>query len=96
MTLQISVIIPVYNAAKYITQAVESALSQPETAEVLLIEDGSPDNSLEVCQDLEKKYSKVKLLRHPDGENRYPRDARQIAQGTGTADGPAQTGRPCC
>ena len=38
-SMQISVIIPVYNAAAYVTQAVESALEQPETAEVLLIED---------------------------------------------------------
>ena len=67
--MKVSVIIPVYNAAKYVTQAVESALAQPETTEVLLIEDGSPDNSLEVCQQLAEKYEKVKLLRHSNGEN---------------------------
>lgn len=66
---QVSVIIPVYNAAAYVTQAVESALAQPETAEVLLIEDGSPDGALEVCEELAGKYDKVMLLRHPNGEN---------------------------
>jgi len=65
----VSVIIPVYNAAEFVTQAVESALAQPETGEVILIEDNSPDNSLEVCQQLAAKYERVKLLRHPDGEN---------------------------
>ncbi|HAF61799.1 MAG TPA: hypothetical protein DCK95_05690 [Anaerolineaceae bacterium] len=35
---KVSVIIPVYNAASFVTQAVESALAQPETAEVILIE----------------------------------------------------------
>jgi GT2 family glycosyltransferase len=34
-----------------------------------LIEDNSPDNSLEVCRELAEKYEKVRLLRHPDGGN---------------------------
>lgn len=67
--LQISVIIPVYNAGPYVRKAVESALEQPETAEVILIEDGSPDNSLEVCRELEKEYEKVRLFTHPNNEN---------------------------
>jgi len=66
----ISVVIPVYNAAEFVTRAVESALAQPETAEILLIEDGSPDDSLAVCQSLANKYEKVKLLRHPGGQNK--------------------------
>jgi glycosyltransferase involved in cell wall biosynthesis len=65
----ISVIIPVYNAEKYIIKAVESALQFSEVAEVLLIEDCSPDNALEVCQQLELKYSRVKLIQHPDRKN---------------------------
>mgnify|MGYP001411288029 CR=1 FL=1 len=35
----VSVIIPVYNAVGFVTQAVESALEQPETGEVILVED---------------------------------------------------------
>lgn len=68
--MQVSVIIPVYNAANYIQQAVESALAQPETGEVILIEDGSPDNSLAVCQELAATHPMVHLYRHPNGENR--------------------------
>ena len=67
--MQISVIIPVYNAEKYVINAVESALAQPEVGEVVLVEDKSPDNSLIICQDLEKEYEKVRLLRHPDANN---------------------------
>jgi glycosyltransferase involved in cell wall biosynthesis len=44
-------------------------LQQPETGEVLLVEDNSPDNCLQICRDLEKKHEIVKLLRHPDGRN---------------------------
>lgn len=76
--LKISVVIPVYNAEAYVTQAIESALAQPETAEVLLIEDGSPDNALEICQALASKYGKVKLLRHPNGENRGAGASRNL------------------
>ena len=66
---EVSVVIPVYNAAPYVRQAVESALAQPEVREVLLVEDGSPDNALEVCQELASEYPQVVLLRHPNGEN---------------------------
>ena len=67
--MQVSVIIPVYNAAVYIQQAVESALAQPETTEVILVEDGSADDTLSVCQKLAATHPKVRLYRHPDGGN---------------------------
>ncbi len=78
MSFFVSVIIPVYNAARFVPEAVESALAQPETAEVILIEDGSPDNSLSVCQVLAEKYDKVRLLRHPGGENRGASASRNL------------------
>lgn len=65
----VSVIIPVYKAAPYVRQAVQSALVQPETAEVILIEDASPDDSLRVCEALAAEHDEVTLLRHPDGGN---------------------------
>lgn len=65
----VSVIIPVYNAAPFLGQAVQSAEAQEETGEVILIEDGSRDDSLEVCRMLESRYDRVKLLQHPDHQN---------------------------
>jgi glycosyltransferase involved in cell wall biosynthesis len=47
--MRISVIIPVYNAEKYVAQAVESALQFEEVYEVVLVEDQSPDDALRVC-----------------------------------------------
>jgi glycosyltransferase involved in cell wall biosynthesis len=67
--MQISVIIPVYNAEKYVAKAVESALQFPEVKEVFLIEDGSPDNALQVCQQLAAEHDRVILLQHPDKGN---------------------------
>lgn len=64
--MKISVITPVYNAEKYVTQAVESALQFDEVHEVILVEDQSPDNALEVCKKLAEQYDRVKLYQHPD------------------------------
>lgn len=82
----ISVIIPVYNAARFVSQAVESALAQPETGEVLLIEDGSPDGSLAVCQALAEKYPQVRLLRHPNGENKGAGASRNLGMAQAGCD----------
>jgi glycosyltransferase involved in cell wall biosynthesis len=76
--MQISVVIPVYNAGAHVRQAVESALAQPETGEVFLVEDASPDDSLQICQELEAEYEKVRLLRHPNGENRGAATSRNL------------------
>ena len=69
MSIAISVIIPVYNAEVYVVKAVESALQFSEVKEILLIEDGSPDNALEICRQLEGRYDRIKLLQHPDEGN---------------------------
>ncbi|MCD4700399.1 MAG: glycosyltransferase family 2 protein [Candidatus Aegiribacteria sp.] len=67
--MKVSVIIPVYNAEQFLKIAVMSALDQAETAEVILAEDNSADDSLDVCRSLEKEYQRVSLVRHPDLEN---------------------------
>lgn len=67
--MKVSVIIPVFNAELYVAQAVASALEQPETSEVVLVEDGSRDNSLKVCQEILNRENKVSLFRHSEGRN---------------------------
>lgn len=66
---QVSVIIPVFNVAHFVEDAVRSALAQKEVREVILVEDGSKDNSLRVCQRLSEQFEKVRLLTHPEGRN---------------------------
>ncbi|MBR1571648.1 MAG: glycosyltransferase family 2 protein [Lachnospiraceae bacterium] len=56
----VSVIIPVYNGANYIRQTVTNILNSTyQDLEVILVVDGSPDNSLEICQELSKEDSRV-------------------------------------
>lgn len=76
--MKVSVVIPVYNAERYIRSAVESALSQAQVAEVVLVEDKSPDNCLEICQALASSDSRVSLVRHPNGENRGAGASRNL------------------
>lgn len=76
--MEISVVIPVFNAEKYVGYAVESALQQQETAEVILIEDNSPDNALEICEKLAQSNPRVQLLRHSDGKNHGAGESRNL------------------
>lgn len=66
---KVSVVIPVYNAEKFLAKAIDSALLQPETAEVILVEDASPDNCLNICKEYQKKDPRVKLFQHTDKKN---------------------------
>ena len=77
--MKVSVIIPVYNAETYLRESVESALAQAETGEVVLVEDGSPDNSLAECQKLAAQYDRVKLFQHPDKGNHGAGATRNLA-----------------
>lgn len=85
--MKISVIIPVYNAEKYVTCAVESALQFDEVFEVILVEDKSPDNALEVCRNLAAKYDlRVKLFQHPDKGNHGAGASRNLGMEKATGD----------
>lgn len=60
----ISVIVPVYNSERYIRSCVESALAQTYPAfELLLIEDGSSDHSLNICEALCEKDKRIRVIR---------------------------------
>jgi glycosyltransferase involved in cell wall biosynthesis len=76
--MKVSVIIPVYNAEPYLAEAVRSALIQPQTGEIILIEDGSRDNSLDVCLRLEREFESVSVYRHRSGKNRGAAASRNL------------------
>lgn len=69
MTLNISVIIPVYNAAAFLTKSVESALQFTEVKEIILIEDCSTDDSLKICEQLASENKRVQVYQHADKGN---------------------------
>ena len=60
---QISVILPVYNAEKFVEAAVNSILQQTITDfEFIIINDGSTDNSLNILENLAKQDARIKLI----------------------------------
>lgn len=70
----VSVIIPVYNMEKFVRQCVDSVISQSySNIEIILVNDGSTDSSLLVCEDLVKKYSNCFLVNQ---ENKGVSEAR--------------------
>ncbi|MDQ0784193.1 glycosyltransferase family 2 protein [Chryseobacterium sp. W4I1] len=84
--IEISVIIPVYNAAEFLEKAVNSATYFDEVKEVILAEDQSTDHSLEICKKLAFENSKVRVFQHPNGENRGAGASRNLGIDHATCD----------
>ncbi len=75
---RISVIIPAYNAEKLIRKAIESAIQFEEVGEVIVVEDGSADGTLEICKQIENEFEKVKLYTHPGNINKGAGASRNL------------------
>ena len=80
----ISVIVPVYNVEKYLNRCIDSIINQTyKNLEIILVDDGSPDNCGKICDEYAKKDSRIKVIHK---ENGGLSDARNvginIARGT--------------
>lgn len=63
--MKISIVIPVYNAEKYIDDLMKSILNQTYlNYEVILVNDGSTDNSYDLLKKYESKYENIKVFSH--------------------------------
>lgn len=80
---RISVIIPVYNAEKYLCECVDSILNQTVTdIECILVDDGSTDQSPWICDSYAEKDVRVKVIHKENGRAASARNAGlHIAQG---------------
>lgn len=64
----IFVIIPVYKAEKYIAQAMDSVLGQPyKNIRIVCVDDGSPDDSISILRDYEKRHENIHVIRQENG-----------------------------
>ena len=75
---KVSIIMPVYNAEKYLAEAIESVLNQTyENFELLLIDDMSADSSKKVCMEYSKKDKRIAILEN-NSERHGPGPTRNI------------------
>lgn len=69
--MKISVITTSYNYANYISQTIESVLNQTyKNFEYIIFDDGSKDNSLEIINKYAQTDNRIKVMTHPDNENK--------------------------
>lgn len=62
-TVKLSIIVPIYNAEKYLHKCLESILSQDFTEyEIILVDDGSTDDSYKICEYYAEKNDKIRLF----------------------------------
>ena len=64
----LSIIVPVYNTSRYLNKCVDSLLQQTYTdIEIILVNDGSTDDSGKICDEYSKKDSRVKIIHKNNG-----------------------------
>ena len=78
-----SIIVPIYNVERYLEQCIESVLAQDyQNYELILVDDGSPDNSIDICTKYAKQYSNIVFIHKINGGVSDARNAGiQIARG---------------
>ena len=79
----ISVVIPIYKVEKYLCECVDSVINQTYTnLEIILVDDGSPDNCPAICDDYASKDSRIKVIHKENGGQSSARNAGiKIAKG---------------
>ncbi|EKI8131646.1 TPA: glycosyltransferase family 2 protein, partial [Enterococcus faecalis] len=79
----VSVVIPVYNVEKYVEKCLDSVINQTyQNLEIIIVNDGSTDNSLSVCQKKKLSDSRIKLINKENGGLSSARNAGiECAQG---------------
>ncbi len=64
----VSIVVPIYNVEKYLIRCVDSLRSQTLTdIEIILVDDGSPDNCPVMCDELALEDSRIKVVHKPNG-----------------------------
>ena len=63
-----SVIVPIYNIEKYLPRCIDSVLAQSfDDFELILVDDGSPDNCPKICDEYAVKDARIKVIHKENG-----------------------------
>ena len=79
----VSIIVPIYNRELILEKCVDSILNQTyKKLEIILVDDGSPDNCPKICDDYAKKDERIKVIHKKNGGLSSARNAGlEIAKG---------------
>ncbi|HLS29337.1 MAG TPA: glycosyltransferase [Flavobacteriaceae bacterium] len=84
MQVDISIIIPIYNAEDFLERCIESVIHQANCiTEIILIDDCSTDSSYKIAQDYAKKHNNIQLVRQPTNQKVSAARNRGIKLATG-------------
>lgn len=76
----VSVIVPVYKVEKYLSKCIESIINQTyKSLEIILIDDGSPDNCGNICDEYAKKDNRIRVIHKQNGGLSDARNAGIVA-----------------
>ena len=71
----VSVVLPIYNVEKYLNRCVKSVINQSyKNLEIILVDDGSPDNCPTLCDEWEKKDNRIKVVHKKNAGLGYARN----------------------
>src|SRR4051812_27027229 len=84
MSEVVSIVVPIYNVQKYIHRCIHSILNQTySNLEVILVDDGSPDNCPQICDDYAQLDSRIRVIHKKNGGLS---DARNVGMDEATGD----------
>lgn len=81
--LKVSIVVPIYNVEKHLNKCVDSILEQTyQNIEIILVDDGSPDNSGKICDEYVKQDTRIKVIHKKNAGLGYARNSGiEIATG---------------
>lgn len=66
--MKVSIIVPIYNVEKYVGECIQSLIDQTyKNVEIILVDDGSPDRSGEICDEYAARDSRIKVIHKENG-----------------------------
>ncbi len=82
----VSVIIPVFNCQRTLERAVNSVIYEPLVSEIIIVDDGSSDDSLMIAKKLAAKHCFFRLLFHPSHQSKGAAASRNLGLAHATSD----------
>lgn len=68
MKYRVSIVVPVYNVEQYLSECIDSLIAQKyDNKEIILVNDGSTDNSPAICDEYTKRYDYIKVIHKANG-----------------------------